>query len=242
MSSSSVPPPPPPITTDTEEITYAVNSSPPKRRDSSPKSLYPRKLSMSSITEFAITPSISSSSSSITVNLPTPAPPPPPPPPVAPVYKITPVSTSSSGFEPIATVTATPSELMPQIAPITLNPALFRPSRPIDLPKKINLNFPSLALGHSALTAAAAAVNKQPFDFSPASSPEIIVDELEKSPPPKPGADSGSMSRGPKKNFLARQAALDAKLNVLRIRAEKTTSDESKVSLEMSDDEVIQHQ
>ena len=44
--------------------------------------------------------------------------------------------------------------------------------------------------------------------------------------------------RGPKKNFLARQAALDAKLNVLRIRAEA----EKKVQLEMSDDEVIHNQ
>ena len=55
---------------------------------------------------------------------------------------------------------------------------------------------------------------------------------------PTPTPNRPITGRGPKKNFLARQAALDAKLNVLRIRAEA----EKKVQLEMSDDEVIHNQ
>ena len=54
---------------------------------------------------------------------------------------------------------------------------------------------------------------------------------------PTPTPNRPMTGRGPKKNFLARQAALDAKLNVLRIRAEA----EKKVQLEMSD-EVIHNQ
>jgi hypothetical protein len=103
-------------------------------------------------------------------------------------------------------------------------------------------------------------------EISPVSSPEIIVDELtpdqnekkikkpspESSPvtaaaalkqqlspptPMRPNCQNGQQQRGPKKNFLARQAALDAKLNVLRIRAEKSKTDD--IHIEMSDDEEI---
>ena len=71
----------------------------------------------------------------------------------------------------------------------------------------------------------------------------FVVTEKENSTTPTLQKESKIVSRGPKKNFLARQAALDAKLNVLRIRAQAEKSeDSSKVSLEMSDDEVIQHQ
>ena len=100
-------------------------------------------------------------------------------------------------------------------------------------------------------------------ELTPASSPEIIVDEItpdEKPSTPEkeerqkegekekeeeketPKITKAPASRGPKKNFLARQAALDAKLNVLRIKAEKAEGNQKSVSLEMSDDEVIQHQ
>ena len=127
-------------------------------------------------------------------------------------------------------------------------------------------------------------------ELSPASSPEIIVDELtpeqqnnekdrqtkpdkvsEQTPeslvtaaaalkqqlspptPMRPAVVPGSgAQRGPKKNFLARQAALDAKLNVLRIRATQAEKggkgdddeEDESVKLEMSDDddfEVIQN-
>ena len=72
---------------------------------------------------------------------------------------------------------------------------------------------------------------------------DILVSVTEKENSTTPTKESKIVSRGPKKNFLARQAALDAKLNVLRIRAQAEKSeDSSKVSLEMSDDEVIQHQ
>ena len=163
------------------------------RRNSSPKAL-PRKLSMTSLpTEYAITSNISSAiSNTITVNLPE----------SAPVYKITPVSTGNQ----IATVTAAPLQpstealtapltssltslsstvtpLTEPIAPITINPNLLpRPTLEKREPKKINLNFPSLALTHSALTAAAAVKATPPDEkveeLTPASSPEIIVDEV----------------------------------------------------------------
>ena len=100
-------------------------------------------------------------------------------------------------------------------------------------------------------------------EITPDSSPEIIVDKLT----PETNYDdvepkddhvlntTPTRPRGPKKNFLARQAALDATLNVLRLRAEKSkTEDEiphsekkeniqksNSISLEMSDNELIEN-
>ena len=157
------------------------------------------------------------------------------------------------------------------------------PKQPSETKKPINMNFPVL---ETNLALNRVVTNDRDIP-SPASSPEIIVDELtpestgkiirviqyesyfflEKivssstaaavlkaaTSPTSSGHVSGSnqsqtpnrptptivtTGRGPKKNFLARQAALDAKLNVLRIRAEA----EKKVQLEMSDDEVIHNQ
>ena len=106
-----------------------------------------------------------------------------------------------------------------------------------------------------------------PDDISPQSSPEIIVDKLTPDGNDNRIAESDDSlakeenamnltptraSRGPKKNFLARQAALDATLNVLRMRAEKSKPSDgdsgqcnsqrkaSNVSLEMSDNELIE--
>jgi hypothetical protein len=132
------------------------------------------------------------------------------------------------------------------------------PKTPSETKKPINMNFPVL---ETNIALNRVVTNDRDIP-SPASSPEIIVDELtpestEKivssstaaavlkaatSPTsvsgPTPTPNRPITGRGPKKNFLARQAALDAKLNVLRIRAEA----EKKVQLEMSDDEVIHNQ
>ncbi|CAG5112070.1 Oidioi.mRNA.OKI2018_I69.chr2.g6326.t1.cds [Oikopleura dioica] len=81
------------------------------------------------------------------------------------------------------------------------------------------------------------------------SSPEIIVDKL--TPEDLPQKENATVTttptrnKGPKKNFLARQAALDAKMNVLRAKAEseqKSTENENGdvVKLEMSDSEMIE--
>ena len=92
--------------------------------------------------------------------------------------------------------------------------------------------------------------------ISPQSSPEIIVDKLtpemaseerrnfvEDPSTPTPVTPTRP-TRGPKKNFLARQAALDKKLDVLRQKAEQksegTNGNNEKIQLEMSDSEIIE--
>ena len=164
----------------------------------------------------------------------------------------------------------------------TLSSSLSSPLSPLknsEKEKKINLNFPVLdnpinlstpektaKSSHMSSIARVAATDALE-ELSPASSPEIVVDELtpdqnekkvkkpspESSPitaaaalkqqlsPPTPmrPASNGQHQRGPKKNFLARQAALDAKLNVLRIRAEKSGIKPEDIHIEMSDDEEI---
>ena len=81
------------------------------------------------------------------------------------------------------------------------------------------------------------------------SSPEIIVDKLTPEDLPQKenaaATTTPTRNKGPKKNFLARQAALDAKMNVLRAKAEseqKSTENENGdvVKLEMSDSEMIE--
>ena len=91
--------------------------------------------------------------------------------------------------------------------------------------------------------------------ISPQSSPEIIVDKLTpemachderrnvaEDPPATPLTPT--RPRGPKKNFLARQAALDKKLDVLRQKAEQKSEETNgvgeKIQLEMSDSEFIE--
>lgn len=97
---------------------------------------------------------------------------------------------------------------------------------------------------------------EKPRNITPESSPEIIVDKLTPECPEvfenkeenvSSCPSTPSRPRGPKKNFLARQAALDATLNVLRMRAEKSNDDKETppkspgkdVSLEMSDSEML---
>ena len=96
--------------------------------------------------------------------------------------------------------------------------------------------------------------------ISPQSSPEIIVDKLtpemachdeRRNVAEDPTATSAATPltptrpRGPKKNFLARQAALDKKLDVLRQKAEQKSEETNgvvgeKIQLEMSDSEFIE--
>jgi hypothetical protein len=122
--------------------------------------------------------------------------------------------------------------------PETPSSSSGEPKTPSETKKPINMNFPVL---ETNLALNRVVTNDRDI-LSPASSPEIIVDELTPETTEKivssstaaavlkaatsPTSVSASTpnrpttGRGPKKNFLARQAALDAKLNVLRIRAE----------------------
>lgn len=90
---------------------------------------------------------------------------------------------------------------------------------------------------------------KTPSPLKRESSPEIIVDKLTPEEHfQKENAHNSNTTptrnKGPKKNFLARQAALDAKMNVLRAKAESdaasNTDDSDPVKLEMSDSEIIE--
>ncbi|CBY33030.1 unnamed protein product [Oikopleura dioica] len=90
---------------------------------------------------------------------------------------------------------------------------------------------------------------KTPSPLKRESSPEIIVDKLtpEENSQKENSHNLNSTptrNKGPKKNFLARQAALDAKMNVLRAKAESdaasNTDEGDPVKLEMSDSEIIE--
>lgn len=153
-----------------------------------------------------------------------------------------------------------------QISPVSLSQPIFNSILP-----KFHITDTKLAQIQHPLKLP----EPQIRELSPDSSPEIIVDKLtpennfdlrghvddldHSAGQSGDGHHSATPSRprlGPKKNFLARQAALDATLNVLRLRAEKSKTDDdgqkpddkkeiyqksNNISLEMSDNELIEN-